>query len=191
MVQRSVSYELIRKAGDISVHVISGNDAEASAASRGVKAAAPSPQPFQLRGYILATLYVAVALGFCVILDQVLDVRNLALVFLMAVLATAVTQGLRPALYSCLLGALCFNFFFLPPRYTLTISDPESVLAFFFFLGVAVIASNLTATVQRQAAAARQRARTTEDLYLSRRSLPAPARSMTYSGQRPSSSRRC
>ena len=164
--KRSVSYELIRKAGDISVHVISGNDAEDSAASRGVKAAAPSPQPFQLRGYILATLYVAVALGFCVILDQVLDVRNLALVFLMAVLATAVTQGLRPALYSCLLGALCFNFFFLPPRYTLTISDPESVLAFFFFLGVAVIASNLTATVQRQAAAARQRARTTEDLYL-------------------------
>ena len=40
------------------------------------------------------------------------------------------------------------------------------MLAFFFFLGVAIIASNLTATVQRQAVAARQRARTTEDLYL-------------------------
>lgn len=163
--RRSVSYDLIRKAGEISVHVISGSDADAPAAGRGVKAA-PSPAPFQLRGYVLATLYVAVALGFCVILDQVLDVRNLALVFLMAVLATAVTQGLRPALYSCILGALAFNFFFLTPRYTLTISDPESVLAFFFFLGVAIIASNLTATVQRQAAAARQRARTTEDLYL-------------------------
>jgi len=163
--RRSVSYDLIRKAGDISVHVISGSDADGQPASRGVKAA-PSPPPFQLRGYVLATLYVAVALGFCVILDQVLDVRNLALVFLMAVLATAVTQGLRPALYSCILGALAFNFFFLPPRYTLTISDPESVLAFFFFLGVAIVASNLTATVQRQAAAASQRARTTEDLYL-------------------------
>jgi two-component system sensor histidine kinase KdpD len=163
--RRSVSYDLIRKAGDISVHVISGNEADSEAVGRGVKVA-PSPPPFQLRGYILATLYVAIALGFCVILDQVLDVRNLALVFLMAVLASAVTQGLRPALYSCILGALAFNFFFLPPRYTLTISDPESVLAFFFFLGVAVIASNLTATVQRQAMAARQRARTTEDLYL-------------------------
>ncbi|WP_349960319.1 sensor histidine kinase KdpD [Rhizobium sp. ZPR3] len=163
--RRSVSYDLIRSAGDISVHVISGSEADGEAARRGVKVA-PSPPPFQLRGYVLATLYVAIALGFCVILDQVLDVRNLALVFLMAVLASAVTQGLRPALYSCILGALAFNFFFLPPRYTLTISDPESVLAFFFFLGVAVIASNLTATVQRQAASARQRARTTEDLYL-------------------------
>ncbi|MCK0371063.1 DUF4118 domain-containing protein, partial [Salmonella sp. L-S2618] len=45
-------------------------------------------------------------------------------------------------------------------------SDPESVIALGFFFGVAVIASNLTARVQRQAAAARQRARTTEDLYL-------------------------
>ena len=45
------------------------------------------------------------------------------------------------------------------------------MVAFFFFLGVAVIASNLTATVQRQAAAARQRARTTEDLYLFSRKL--------------------
>jgi two-component system sensor histidine kinase KdpD len=114
----------------------------------------------------LATVYVAIALAASVVLDQVLDVRNLALVFLMAVLTSAVLHGLRPALYSCIISALSFNFFFLPPRYTLTISDPESVLALFFFLGVAIIASNLTATVQRQAAAARQRARTTEDLYL-------------------------
>jgi two-component system sensor histidine kinase KdpD len=161
---RTLADELIRRAGDISVHVISGRETDAPT-TKGVKTASAA-QPFDLWAYILATGYVAVALGFSAILDQVLDVRNLALVFLMAVLAAAVLQGLRPALYSCLLGALAFNFFFLPPRYTLTISDPESVVAFFFFLGVAVVASNLTATVQRQAAAARQRARTTEDLYL-------------------------
>ncbi|ULR42689.1 sensor histidine kinase KdpD [Rhizobium sp. K102] len=161
---RSITDELIRKTGEISVHVISGTEKDGTTA-RGIKAAATAPQ-LDFRAYLLATVYVAIALGVSIVLDQVLDVRNLALVFLMAVLTSAVLHGLRPALYSCILGALSFNFFFLPPRYTLTISDPESVLAFFFFLGVAVIASNLTATVQRQAAAARQRARTTEDLYL-------------------------
>ncbi|ARQ12909.1 sensor histidine kinase KdpD (plasmid) [Rhizobium etli] len=161
---RSVTDELIRKTGEISVHVISGTEKDGTTA-RGIKAAAVAPQ-LDIRAYLLATVYVAIALGVSIVLDQVLDVRNLALVFLMAVLTSAVLHGLRPALYSCILGALSFNFFFLPPRYTLTISDPESVLAFFFFLGVAIIASNLTATVQRQAAAARQRARTTEDLYL-------------------------
>ncbi|MBY4610906.1 sensor histidine kinase KdpD [Rhizobium sp. 9T] len=161
---RSITDELIRKTGEISVHVISGTEKDGTTA-RGIKAAAAAPQ-LDFRAYLLATVYVAIALGVSIVLDQVLDVRNLALVFLMAVLTSAVLHGLRPALYSCILGALSFNFFFLPPRYTLTISDPESVLAFFFFLGVAIIASNLTATVQRQAAAARQRARTTEDLYL-------------------------
>ena len=64
------------------------------------------------------------------------------------------------------MGALVFNFFFLEPRYTLDIGDPESVVAFAFFLGVAVIASNLAGRVQRQAVTARQRAKTTEGLYL-------------------------
>jgi two-component system sensor histidine kinase KdpD len=153
---------LIRKAGDISVHVISGA-AQRETPRRSVKAAAPA---LDVRAYLLATAYVAIALAVGIVLDQVLDVRNLALVFLMAVLTSAVLHGLRPALYSCILGAFSFNFFFLRPRYTLTINDPDSVLALFFFLGVAIIASNLTATVQRQAAAARQRARKTEDLYL-------------------------
>ncbi|NLS04276.1 sensor histidine kinase KdpD [Rhizobium sp. P32RR-XVIII] len=161
--------ELIRHAGDISVHVMSGNEKEGEAA-RGVKPA-PAVPTFNIRSYMLATAYVVIALGVSIVLDQVLDVRNLALVFLMAVLTSAVIHGLRPALYSCLLGAFAFNFFFLPPRFTLTIRDPESVIAFFFFIGVAVIASNLTATVQRQAAAARQRARTTEDLYIFSRKL--------------------
>lgn len=161
---RSTTDELIRRAGDISVHVISGNEKD-SASQRGVKAAPIAPA-LDFRAYMLSTVYVAIALVAGVVLDQVLDVRNLALVFLMAVLTSAVIHGLRPALYTCIVSALSFNFFFLPPRYTLTISDPESVLALFFFLGVAIIASNLTATVQRQAAAARQRARTTEDLYL-------------------------
>ncbi|WP_028747268.1 sensor histidine kinase [Rhizobium mesoamericanum] len=161
---RSVADDLIRQAGTISVHVISGSEKEMTT-SRGVGTAAVS-STLDFTAYARATAYVAVALLVGVVLDQVLDVRNLALVFLMAVLTSAVLHGLRPALYSSFLGALAFNFFFLPPRYTLTISDPESVLALFFFLGVAIIASNLTATVQRQAAAARQRARTTEDLYL-------------------------
>ncbi|APG94570.1 sensor histidine kinase [Sinorhizobium americanum] len=163
-IEGSVSHDLIRHAGDISVHVASGME-RAAPVARGVKTAPPSRQ-FKLQPYFLSTLYISIALAFGALLDQVLDVRNLALVFLIAVLTSAVTAGLGPALYACVASALAFNFFFLEPRYTLTIRDPESVLALIFFLVVAVTASNLTARVQRQAAAARQRARTAEDLYL-------------------------
>jgi len=161
----SVTHDLIRQAGNISVHVASGTDQDAALASQGVKTAAPR-RSFDLWPYFIATLHVTGALVVGFLLDQFLDVRSIALVFLMAVLTSAVTLGLWPALFASLLSAGTYNFFFLTPLYTLDIGDPESVVAFLFFLIVAVIASNLTGRVQRQAAAARERARMTEDLYL-------------------------
>jgi two-component system sensor histidine kinase KdpD len=160
----SVSHDLIRRAGNISVHVISGSE---EGAGPTVRTAEQAPMAsIRIRAYLLSTAYVIGALAFGLLLSSVVDVRNIALVFLMAVLASAVSAGLWPALFASVLSALMLNFFFLQPLYTLDISDPESVIALAFFFGVAVIASNLTARVQRQASAARQRARTTEDLYL-------------------------
>ena len=164
LMQGSVTHALIRHAGEISVHVISTRREEGEA-RRGVEAA-PSPSRFRIMPFVEGAAFVAIALGAGTLLHRFLDVQNLALVFLMAVLATAVRSGLWPGLFTSVTGALCFNFFFLEPRHTFTVRDPESILALFFFLLVAVIASNLTAAVQRQAAAARQRARTAEDLYL-------------------------
>ncbi|MCJ8054801.1 sensor histidine kinase KdpD [Shinella curvata] len=160
----SVTQDLIRYAGDISVHVISG-EAKQNDPQRGVKSAQP-PQPFRVRAYLLGVLFVLLAILAGIALDQTLDVQNLALVFLMAVLAASVRGGLGAGLFASVLGALSFNFFFLEPRYNFTVRDPESVVALFFYFSVALVASNLTAAVQRQAAAARQRARTTEGLYL-------------------------
>jgi two-component system sensor histidine kinase KdpD len=59
----------------------------------------------------------------------------------------------------------------LPPLYTFTIADPENVVALFFFLIVAVIASNLAARTRSQAVSARGRARTTEELFAFSRKL--------------------
>jgi len=72
---------------------------------------------------------------------------------------------------ACLVGALAYNFFFLPPLYTFTIADPENIVGLFFFAVVAVIASNLAARLRDQALTARQRARTTDSLYAFSRKL--------------------
>ncbi|XOK13849.1 DUF4118 domain-containing protein [Agrobacterium tumefaciens] len=162
--QRSLTHDLIDHAGDISVHVISGDKREEKQGQAVKPAPARSRQSF--RSYLNSTLFVGLAIVVGIVLDQTLDVQNLALVFLMAVLAAAVRGGLGPALYASLLGAVAFNFFFLEPRYTLTVSSPDSLVALLFYFGVALVASNLTVAVQRQAASARARARTTEDLYL-------------------------
>ena len=101
---------------------------------------------------------VAAALGVGLALQRFLAVSDISLVFLTAVLASAIAYGLWPSLFACLLSVLAYNFFFLPPLYTFVIADPENVVALFFFAIVAVITSNLAARVRVQAMAARQRA---------------------------------
>ncbi len=185
----SITHDLIRHAGRISVHVMSG-DVEASPNAPGVRTALPSRR-FRAEYYLRSIIFTAIAVAIGVLLDQALDVRNLALVFLMAVLASAVRGGLGPGLFASVLGALSFNFFFLEPRYTLTVRDPESVVALVFFFGTAFVASNLTAAVQRQATAAASAHAPQKTSISSPRSWREQARSMTCSGYPPTRLPRC
>ncbi len=164
LLRGSVAFRLIRRAGGISVHVIA-DDAEEPIPPKTVRTAAPRRPALSWWPYAAATGYVALAMGVGELLHQILDVGNVALVFLTAVLTSAVTGGLGPSLYACVASILAFNYFFLNPLYTFSIADPENIVALFFFAVVAVIASNLTARVRAQAVTARLRAKTTEDLY--------------------------
>src|ERR1700744_1017021 len=47
-------------------------------------------------------------------------------------------------------ASLCYNFFFLPPVYTFTITDPTNVAAFFFFMLIALLVSNVGSRVGNQ-----------------------------------------
>ncbi|MET3791229.1 two-component system sensor histidine kinase KdpD [Aquamicrobium terrae] len=165
----SITYEIVRQAGNVAVHVVTGDERDTPTAKS--VDTRPATAPFEVRPYLVSAGLVAVALGCGEVLDRFLDVQNVALVFLTAVLISAVVFGLGAALFASLLSVLAFNLFFLPPYYSVTIADPENVVALFFFLVVALVASNLTASVRAQAMVARQRARTTEDLYLFSRKL--------------------
>jgi two-component system sensor histidine kinase KdpD len=63
----------------------------------------------------------------------------------------------------------------LPPVYTFTITDPTNVAAFFFFMLIAILVSNVAARVRTQAVAAIGRVRTTESLYAFSRKLAGTA----------------
>jgi len=165
MIDGSIARELVRLSGAIDIHITAGVEHEYGGTSRKV-GTARQKATLDIRPYLIGIAMTGVALIAGLLLDQFLDVRSIALVFVVGVLGVAVTLGLWPALFSSVLSAFAYNFFFLSPLYTLSIADPESVVALIFFLFVSFIASNLASRVQRQAAAARQRARMTEDLYL-------------------------
>ncbi len=164
----SLAQQLIRKTGGAGVHVIGRN----RDATEPRDFAVPAGEP---RAYLGSIVFVAISLGVALLLRQELGITSVAMTFLTAVLVSAVVYGLWPALFASFVGMLAYNFFFLPPLYTFTIADPENVVALFFFGITAVIASNLTARVRAQAIVARQRARTTEELYQFSRKLAGAA----------------
>jgi two-component system, OmpR family, sensor histidine kinase KdpD len=163
MVHGSVVHDLVRKAGNISVHVIAGTDIEGEpVAGKTVRTQTEALHPAP---YAFALVAVAVALAVAHLVQPVLGTETVDLVFLLAVLAVAVRLGLAPSLLASVAASLCYNFFFLPPVYTFTITDPTNVAAFIFFTAVAVVVSNVAAHVRTQAMTAVLRARTTESLY--------------------------
>src|ERR1700730_4409276 len=163
MIHGSVVHELVRQTGQISVHVISADDSEPVPP----KSVQPRPklEPVRIEPYFGSAGTVAVALGIGLLLKQFITVQSISLVFLTAVLSSAIAWGLWPSLFAAILSMLAYNFFFMPPLYTFTVGDPENVLALFFFLIVAVIVSNLTARTRSQMVTARSRAKTTAELY--------------------------
>ncbi|HEX3863235.1 MAG TPA: sensor histidine kinase KdpD [Stellaceae bacterium] len=165
----SVVHDLVRKTGAISVHVVSAETDEASAARQ--VTTRRQPASFPLASYAGSAGAVLVAVGIGSLVERFIGLQSISLVFLMGVLCCAIAWGLWPALLASLASALAFNFFFIPPLYTFTIADPENVVSLFFFALVAVIVSNLTAATRAQIISARAGAKTTAELYAFSRKL--------------------
>lgn len=76
---------------------------------------------------------------------------TIALALLLVVLIVATIYGSRPALLASFIGVLTFNFFYLPPLYTFTITEPQNWIAFGSFLVTALIAGQLSSYARRRA----------------------------------------
>src|SRR5215472_16747870 len=137
----SVVHDLVRRSGHISVHVIAGDTIAGDPIPKKSVRAADQAQVFNARPYAAALLAVLAALGFAELIQAWVGVGNVDLTFLTAVVAVAVRYGLLPSLFASLISALAYNFFFLPPIYTLTIGDPANVVAFGFFTLIAIVVS--------------------------------------------------
>jgi two-component system, OmpR family, sensor histidine kinase KdpD len=131
-----------------------------------------------LRGimpYVWSTIAVAIAVGVAELINMLAPLPNLSMIFLMAVLFPAVTFGIWPAIYASLLSFLAYNFFFIEPIYTFTVTEPYELLALFVFLTVAVITSALAGRVRDHARMSESRMRSTRRLYEFTRKLSALA----------------
>jgi len=171
MLHGSVVHDLVRRSGSISVHVIAGDQLPGQPLPKKTVRTTEEKEAFKLGPYLFATLAVALALAAAELVNYSIGVENVDLVFLTAIVGIAVRFGLLPSLFASVVSAFCYNFFFLPPIYTLTITDPHNIAAFALFTIVAIVVSHVAARGRLQAVTAQTRVRTVESLYSFSRKL--------------------
>jgi two-component system sensor histidine kinase KdpD len=120
----------------------------------------------------------AVAIGACVtaiasaLLGR-LDLTNLAMLYLLGVVFAAARLGRGPAVLLSFLSVAAFDFFFVPPRLSFSVTDTQYLLTFAGIFLTALVISHLTSTLRRQARIATLRERRTSAMYAMTRELGA------------------
>jgi len=166
LLSRSPVDELVRLSGEIDVLVTTGAPGEQKEAAVLVQ-----PKPVRLPGYEVGLLYVTLATGVCFLMYPYFDLPNLIMVYLLAVMVTAVHCGRGPAILNALLSVLTFDFCFVPPRWSFTVEDTRYFVTFAVMFLVAVVIGHLTSLIKRQAEAARLQERQTAAMHALSREL--------------------
>ncbi len=154
--------DVIDRSGDIDVRLITGEPG-----TRGFDDAERRrpPSPWSGGRYAVVLGAVLVSAAAAKGLELAVGLSDPAMVFLAGVLFVAVFAGLGPSIAASFVSLLVYDFLFVAPRFTLTVTKPQDVLSLVMFLLVAILTSQLTARARAQAALARHREEHTGALY--------------------------
>jgi two-component system sensor histidine kinase KdpD len=158
--------DLVRLSGDIDVEVIAAELGEQPELRAGVK-----PKGTRRPEYELGLLFFIAATVLAFIMYPYFELSNLIMVFLVAVMVTAINCGRGPAILVSVLSVLAFDFCFVPPRWTFDVAETHYIFTFAVMFLVALVISHLTSLIRRQAEAARLQERQTAAMHSFSREL--------------------
>ncbi len=105
----------------------------------------------------LTVLLLKVGLSF--------QLANIALLFLLPVLLSAARWGFGPSIYAAAVGVAAFDYFFVPPIFSFSVSDLRYLISFAVFLSVAILTATLALRLRMQVNELRMREADTAALY--------------------------
>lgn len=170
---RSLPDALSRRASGLGVHIVTpeGPAGEGRHGSfRLPKVTAWRHATLSAVGFVTLTTMIGKGI------DIIVELPNISLLFLLAVLGASVVGGYMAAFLAAALSALAYNFFFIDPIHTFTIAAPHEVFALFIFFAVAMIAGGFASRIREQAEIARVRATALQSLFDFSRKLASTAK---------------
>ena len=162
---------IIRRSGAVDVVIVSFEPEKSTVAATGPR----HRHPLELGGYAASLALIAIATLLCELLRPYLAPTNMVMFYLLVVVVAALRLGRRPAMATAVLGVVAFNFFFVPPRLTFIVADPQYLLTFLGLFVVGVVISTLVARSRERAEVIRAREVQTASLYYLSRDLAAAA----------------
>ncbi len=175
--RRSTAERLIRAARDIDVTLVNSGAVREEAERResaarfagiGVDSRRSKPMSYAYAVGICAAITVLASLT----LDR-FSLANLIMVYLLGTIFTAARLGRGPGVLFSFIGVASFDFFFVPPRMSFSVSDTQYLLTFAVMLVTSLTISHLTSTLRRQARIATLRERRTGAMFAMTRELGA------------------
>ncbi|AKU19070.1 DUF4118 domain-containing protein [Luteipulveratus mongoliensis] len=159
-----VGQQVVAESGDIDVLMVTHPYASGRTRSQGRTSVG---WVRTIGGWLLATVGTALLTWILDLTRQEHDLPLEVLLFLLLTVVTAIVGGLLPALVAAVLASLALNWYFTPPFNTLTINEPQNVVALIVFVLVAAsVASvvHLSARRAEQAVAAQRDSHILADL---------------------------
>ena len=102
-------------------------------------------------GYLVALAGVCVVSLFIGLVVKQVNLANSSMLYLLAVMATALAFGRGPAIFASFTAFLVFDYFFVQPLYQFTVSDPDEWLSLMLFLLTATVTGQLAGEQRRRA----------------------------------------
>jgi len=157
----SVVDQLIHNSGTIDVYVISSEE-KTLQKPLPMEPLLPASLP---QDYIASLVLVAFVTIIGWLIKSFISPANLAMLYLLAVVIIAFRRGLKPAIFTAVIGVLAFDFFFIPPHLTFRVTDTEYLITFAGMIIVGALISLLVARAREHADAAQIREKETGTLY--------------------------
>jgi two-component system sensor histidine kinase KdpD len=157
----SVVDQLIHNSGTIDVYVISSEEKTLQKPVP-MEPLLPTTLP---KDYLASLVLVAMITAIGWLIRSFISPVNLAMLFMLGVVFIAWRRGLRPAIFTAVIGVVAFDFFFIPPYLSFRISDTEYLITFAGMIIVGALISLLVARAHEHADAAQIREKETGTLY--------------------------
>ncbi|MEI7492766.1 MAG: sensor histidine kinase KdpD [Bacteroidota bacterium] len=159
---------LIRYSGNIDVYIL-GSDSLAKDSFKN-RFSIPSITS-QIPEYLSTSILVVVTSVVCYLLLEYIGYQVVSFVLLFLVSILSLFFGTGPILLAAALSALTWDYFFIPPQFTLHIEKAEDILMLIMFFIIALLSGIMTSRIRRQEKRIRIREERTNALYQLTREL--------------------